>query len=42
MHGVFVDPPVAKDGLFRLPTAPGLGLTLVETELAQRKVALTA
>jgi L-alanine-DL-glutamate epimerase-like enolase superfamily enzyme len=42
MHGVFVDPPVAKDGLFHLPNAPGLGLTLVESELAQRQVAPTA
>jgi len=42
MHAVFVDPPVPKDGLFDLPNAPGLGLTMVETELAQRQVALTA
>ena len=42
MRAVFVDPPVPKDGLFHLPDAPGLGLTLVETELAKRQVALTA
>jgi L-alanine-DL-glutamate epimerase-like enolase superfamily enzyme len=36
MHAVFADPPVAKDGLFHLPSAPGLGLTLVEAELARR------
>jgi L-alanine-DL-glutamate epimerase-like enolase superfamily enzyme len=42
MHAVFVDPPVPKDGLFHLPNAPGLGLTMVETELAQRQVSLTA
>ena len=42
MHAVFVDPPAPKDGLFHLPNAPGLGLTLVEAELAQRQVPLTA
>jgi len=42
MHAVFADPPVPKDGLFHLPNAPGLGLTIVETELAKRQVALTA
>ena len=42
MHAVFVDPPAPKDGLFHLPNAPGLGLTMVETELAQRQVALRA
>ena len=42
MHAVFVDPPMPKDGLFHLPDAPGLGLTLVESELAQRQVASTA
>jgi L-alanine-DL-glutamate epimerase-like enolase superfamily enzyme len=41
MHAVFVDPPLPKDGLFHLPQTPGLGLSLVETELAQRRVALT-
>ena len=41
MHAVFADPPLPKDGLFHLPQAPGLGLTLVETELAQRRVAAT-
>ncbi|HEY2229386.1 MAG TPA: mandelate racemase/muconate lactonizing enzyme family protein [Xanthobacteraceae bacterium] len=42
MHSVFVDPPMPKQGLFHLPDAPGLGLTLVESELAQRQVASTA
>ena len=41
MHAVFVDPPVPRDGLFHLPSAPGLGLTLVEAELARRTVATT-
>jgi L-alanine-DL-glutamate epimerase-like enolase superfamily enzyme len=27
MHAVFADPPRAVDGLFHLPTAPGLGIT---------------
>ena len=36
MHAVFVDPPVPMDGLFHLPNAPGLGLTIDETELAHR------
>jgi D-galactarolactone cycloisomerase len=38
MHAVFVDPPQPKDGLFHLPNTPGLGLTLVDSELAQRRV----
>jgi L-alanine-DL-glutamate epimerase-like enolase superfamily enzyme len=29
MHAVFADPPRAVDGLFHLPTAPGLGITFV-------------
>lgn len=29
MHAVFADPPRAIDGLFHLPTAPGLGITFI-------------
>ena len=39
MHAVFANPPVPRDGLFHLTDAPGLGLTLVEAEVAQRRVA---
>ncbi len=31
MHGLFADPPRAVDGLFHLPTAPGLGISFAET-----------
>ena len=37
-HGVFENPPKPVDGLFHLPTGPGLGLQLNEAELAQRRV----
>jgi L-alanine-DL-glutamate epimerase-like enolase superfamily enzyme len=40
MHAVFVNPPQPVDGLFHLPTAPGLGLVVDEAALAQRKIAL--
>jgi L-alanine-DL-glutamate epimerase-like enolase superfamily enzyme len=40
-HAVFDNPPTPIDGLFRLPEAPGLGLTLNEVELAKRRVPLT-
>jgi len=33
---VFADPPRPVDGLFTLPNAPGLGLELIEAELAPR------
>jgi L-alanine-DL-glutamate epimerase-like enolase superfamily enzyme len=42
MHAVFVEPPLPKDGLFHLSQTPGLGLSLVESALAQRRVALAA
>jgi L-alanine-DL-glutamate epimerase-like enolase superfamily enzyme len=38
MHAVFADAPVPVDGLFHLPTAPGLGLALVEAEVAKRRI----
>jgi L-alanine-DL-glutamate epimerase-like enolase superfamily enzyme len=38
MHAVFENPPKAVDGLFHLPTEPGLGLTVNEAELAKRRV----
>src|SRR5437764_2935986 len=37
-HAVFDNPPIPVDGLFQLPTAPGLGLTVNEPELAKRRV----
>ena len=37
-HAVFDNPPIPVDGLFQLPTAPGLGLTVNEAELAKRRV----
>src|SRR5207248_1591117 len=39
-HAVFDNPPTPIDGLFHLPAAPGLGLTVNEAELAKRRVAL--
>ena len=40
MHAVFSNPPRPVEGLFRLPTAPGLGLDIDEAALAQRRVEL--
>jgi len=40
MHAVFDNPPKPIDGLFHLPTGPGLGLTVNEAELARRRVAI--
>jgi len=37
-HVVFDNPPRQIDGLFHLPTEPGLGLRLNETELARRRL----
>jgi L-alanine-DL-glutamate epimerase-like enolase superfamily enzyme len=37
-HAVFDNPPVPVDGLFHLPTGPGLGLTVNESALAARRV----
>jgi L-alanine-DL-glutamate epimerase-like enolase superfamily enzyme len=37
-HSVFENPPKPVDGLFHLPTGPGLGLKLNEAELALRRV----
>ena len=39
-HAVFDNPPIPVDGLFQLPTAPGLGLTVNEPELAKRRVSV--
>lgn len=39
-HGVFVTPPVPVEGLFHVPEAPGLGLELVEAEIASRRLAV--
>jgi predicted outer membrane repeat protein len=38
MHAVFDNPPVPVDGLFHLPSGPGLGLIVNEAELAARRV----
>src|SRR5712692_6068821 len=40
MHAVFENPPRPVDGLFHLPAEPGLGLRLIEAELATRRVTL--
>jgi L-alanine-DL-glutamate epimerase-like enolase superfamily enzyme len=37
-HAVFENPPKPVDGLFHLPTGPGLGLHLKEAELAKRRI----
>jgi L-alanine-DL-glutamate epimerase-like enolase superfamily enzyme len=37
-HAVFVTPPRPVDGLFHLPAAPGLGLELIEAEVASRRL----
>ena len=36
-HSVFENPPKPADGLFHLPTGPGLGLQINEAELAKRR-----
>ena len=40
MHAVFSNPPRPVEGLFHLPTAPGLGLGINEAALAQRRLEL--
>jgi len=40
MHAVFSNPLRPVEGLFRQPTAPGLGLDIEEAALAQRRVEL--
>ena len=37
-HAVFENPPRPVDGLFHLPTEPGLGLRVNEAELARRRI----
>ena len=37
MHAVFAEAPKPRDGLFHLPGAPGLGLELVDAEVAKRR-----
>ena len=37
-HVVFVNPPKPVGGLFHLPDAPGLGLELIEEEIARRRI----
>ncbi len=37
-HGVFTHPIRPINGLFHLPTTPGLGLELIEAEIASRRV----
>lgn len=37
MHAVFANPVRPLAGLFHLPTAPGLGLELIESELTRRR-----
>jgi L-alanine-DL-glutamate epimerase-like enolase superfamily enzyme len=40
MHSLFENPPVPVNGLFHLPTRPGLGLAINEAALAERRVAV--
>jgi L-alanine-DL-glutamate epimerase-like enolase superfamily enzyme len=40
-HSVFENPPKPVDGLFHLPTEPGLGLRVNEAELAKRRTPIT-
>ena len=40
-HAVFENPPKPVDGLFHLPTGPGLGLRINEAELAKHRVPIT-
>ena len=37
-HAVFENPPRPVDGLFQLPSGPGLGLQVNEEALAKRRV----
>ncbi|HEX3350598.1 MAG TPA: mandelate racemase/muconate lactonizing enzyme family protein [Acetobacteraceae bacterium] len=37
-HAIFDAPPKPVDGLFHLPTAPGLGLGFIETEVQKRRI----
>lgn len=39
-HAVFENPPKPTDGLFPLPTDPGLGLRVNEAELNKRRIAI--
>jgi L-alanine-DL-glutamate epimerase-like enolase superfamily enzyme len=39
-HAVFESPPKPTDGLFPLPTDPGLGLRVNEAELDKRRIAI--
>jgi L-alanine-DL-glutamate epimerase-like enolase superfamily enzyme len=40
-HAVFDNPPMPVDGLFHLPTEPGLGLAVNEAGLAKRRVPIS-
>ncbi|MDR3435300.1 mandelate racemase/muconate lactonizing enzyme family protein [Telmatospirillum sp.] len=37
-HAIFKNAPKPVDGLFHLPTTPGLGIDLIEAEVARRRV----
>ena len=37
MHAVFADPPRAIDGLFHLPTKPGIGITFIGTRRSMER-----
>ncbi len=39
-HAVFANPPRPVDGLFHLPTTPGLGLELMPAEVERRRIAI--
>jgi L-alanine-DL-glutamate epimerase-like enolase superfamily enzyme len=39
-HVVFSNPPRPIDGLFHLPTAPGLGLDMIDAEVDRRRIAV--
>jgi len=39
---VFENPPLPVDGLFQVPSEPGLGLRFNEAELAKRRVSVAS
>jgi L-alanine-DL-glutamate epimerase-like enolase superfamily enzyme len=39
-HVVFANPPRPVDGLFHVPSTPGLGLDLIPAEVERRRIAI--
>jgi len=40
MHSVFANAPKPVDGLFHVPTRPGLGLDFIDSELEKRRISV--